>query len=147
MAQVEIQHRNLTDPQIHEPKGASTATTGQIWVSNGQGSGSFTNITPANLTFTVASFNNTTMTADVPVRTLSSGLSGTLTNALTDASTFAQVNKNCKELYTQVKNADDMIAVLKTNITELNRVVMALKNQMNVLTFTEEESNDSLNSF
>jgi hypothetical protein len=36
-----IQHAALEDPQIHEPKGASTATAGQVWVSDGAGSGAF----------------------------------------------------------------------------------------------------------
>lgn len=34
-------HSALTDPEIHEPKGASTALSGQTYVSNGAGSGSF----------------------------------------------------------------------------------------------------------
>lgn len=34
-----IQHSAIPDGQIHEPKGASTATSGQVYVSNGAGSG------------------------------------------------------------------------------------------------------------
>lgn len=36
-----IEHVNITDPFIHEPKGASTATLNQVYVSDGSGSGSF----------------------------------------------------------------------------------------------------------
>jgi hypothetical protein len=36
-----IQHSVLTDPQIHEPKGASTAASGRVYVANGSGSGSW----------------------------------------------------------------------------------------------------------
>lgn len=36
-----VQHKDITDPDIHEPKGASTATSGQVYVADGAGSGSF----------------------------------------------------------------------------------------------------------
>lgn len=35
------QHDIITDPYIHEPKGASTANEGMVYVSNGAGSGSW----------------------------------------------------------------------------------------------------------
>jgi hypothetical protein len=34
-----IQHSVLTDPQIHEPKGVSTAAEGKVYRANGSGSG------------------------------------------------------------------------------------------------------------
>lgn len=37
-------HEVITDPYIHEPKGASTAASGQVYVSDGLGSGSFQDI-------------------------------------------------------------------------------------------------------
>src|SRR5687768_97757 len=33
------QHSDITDPNIHEPKGISTATTGQVYAADGAGSG------------------------------------------------------------------------------------------------------------
>lgn len=36
-----IQHVDITDPQIHEPKGASTAAQNTVYVANGAGSGSW----------------------------------------------------------------------------------------------------------
>ena len=36
-------HSTLTDPAIHEPKGISTATNGQVYVANGAGSGAWAN--------------------------------------------------------------------------------------------------------
>jgi hypothetical protein len=36
-----IQHSALTDPNLHEPKGASTAASGKVYVSDGGGSGSW----------------------------------------------------------------------------------------------------------
>lgn len=37
-----INHSALTDPYLHEPKGAATATSGQVYVANGSGSGTWT---------------------------------------------------------------------------------------------------------
>ena len=37
-----IQHVDITDPEVHEPKGASTASNGTIYVSDGAGSGAWT---------------------------------------------------------------------------------------------------------
>lgn len=34
-----IQHSALTDPNLHEPKGASTAASGKVYVANGSGTG------------------------------------------------------------------------------------------------------------
>lgn len=36
-----VQHSALTDPNIHEPKGVSSASSGQVYVANGSGSGSW----------------------------------------------------------------------------------------------------------
>jgi hypothetical protein len=36
-----IQHSALTDPNLHEPKGASTAASGKVYVANGSGSGAW----------------------------------------------------------------------------------------------------------
>jgi hypothetical protein len=36
-----ISHKNITDPQIHEPKGISGANAGEVYVANGSGSGSW----------------------------------------------------------------------------------------------------------
>lgn len=37
-----IQHAAITDPDIHEPKGASTANSGEVYVADGAGSGVWT---------------------------------------------------------------------------------------------------------
>lgn len=39
-----VQHSNLTDPNLHEPKGISTATGGQVYVSDGSASGDWTDV-------------------------------------------------------------------------------------------------------
>ena len=37
----DIEHVNITDPNIHEPKGITTATNKEVYVANGSGSGSW----------------------------------------------------------------------------------------------------------
>ena len=37
-----VEHSTLTDPYIHEPKGASTATVGKVYIADGAGSGVWT---------------------------------------------------------------------------------------------------------
>ena len=44
-----IQHEDITDPKIHEPKGASTATENEVYVSDGAGSGEWKLIPFASL--------------------------------------------------------------------------------------------------
>jgi len=36
-----IQHNVITDPDIHEPKGAASAASGKVYISNGSGSGTW----------------------------------------------------------------------------------------------------------
>jgi hypothetical protein len=45
----DLQHATLTDPDIHEPKGISTATSGQIYVATGGGSGTGAWTDPAGI--------------------------------------------------------------------------------------------------
>lgn len=45
-----IQHRDITDPEIHEPKGIPSAPAGTVYKSLGNGTGVWGRITPTNLT-------------------------------------------------------------------------------------------------
>jgi len=37
-----VNHSSLTDPYLHEPKGVAAAASGEVYVSNGSGSGAWT---------------------------------------------------------------------------------------------------------
>ena len=37
-----VNHSSLTDPYLHEPKGASSASDGEVYISDGAGSGAWT---------------------------------------------------------------------------------------------------------
>ena len=43
------EHKNITDPNIHEPKGVSTAAAKRVYVSDGAGSGSWIKLTSQSL--------------------------------------------------------------------------------------------------
>lgn len=43
------EHNVITDPNIHEPKGASTATVGEVYVSDGAGSGTWRKVSPEDV--------------------------------------------------------------------------------------------------
>lgn len=45
------EHRNLTGIELHEPKGVETATSGQVYVADGAGSGAWTSKNEDNLIF------------------------------------------------------------------------------------------------
>lgn len=42
-----VNHSALTDPYLHEPKGAAAATSGQVYVANGAASGAWANLDAA----------------------------------------------------------------------------------------------------
>lgn len=51
-----VEHSALTGSNLHEPKGASTATVGTVYVSDGIGSGSFTTLGLSSLASTAKAF-------------------------------------------------------------------------------------------
>ena len=44
-----IQHKLITDPDIHEPKGVAAATVNKVYVSSGAGSGTWQKLSPPQL--------------------------------------------------------------------------------------------------
>lgn len=97
-----VQHSTLTDPNLHEPKGISTASADQLYRANGSGSGTWTNAnrfpgtgwgqyTNTTYTGTTALAISTTevllpFTTDATVTQVPISLSGT-TSSLMDLST------------------------------------------------------------
>lgn len=52
-----IEHNIITDPNIHEPKGASTAALDSVYVSDGAGSGTWRKLDESDLDFTTKANN------------------------------------------------------------------------------------------
>ena len=44
-----VEHSALTDPELHEPKGISTAAANQVYVADGAASGAFAQVSPSNI--------------------------------------------------------------------------------------------------
>lgn len=44
-----VEHVNITDPNIHEPKGVATASIGKVYVANGAGGGTWKKITESEV--------------------------------------------------------------------------------------------------
>ena len=53
MATGYIEHNELPDELLHEPKGASTAVAGTVYVADGAGSGSFQKLPTTSLNITI----------------------------------------------------------------------------------------------
>lgn len=136
-----IEHKDLPDNLLHEPKGASTATAGQVYVADGNASGSFqslpltdvvftrdpvTPITPASITGTV-SLDGSTL-SQLPDGHLTDvaatlGVPQTITN---------KINENASELYrlynNQLQINTDLTNALSAVEGKLNALINALQN-------------------
>jgi hypothetical protein len=84
-----VAHKDITDPNIHEVKGAATATAGQVLIANGSGSASFQN-PPYSLAEVGWYDYNDTATTTTPI-------------AITLANTFYDLTNN--KLGAQTTNA------------------------------------------
>ncbi len=83
-----VEHVSITDPNIHETKGASTATSGQILTANGSGQALF--VTPSFTSVDMGWYDyNDTATAGSPI-------------ALTVAGTYYDLTNNGLGVNTQV---------------------------------------------
>lgn len=51
-------HSSLTGADLHEPKGAESASAGTVYISDGAGSGSWTKVTPDTLDLTAVKNTN-----------------------------------------------------------------------------------------
>ena len=60
MAQGDIEHKELPDDLLHEPKGASTAVAGTVYIANGAGAGSFQKLPTTSLDITKETINSLT---------------------------------------------------------------------------------------
>lgn len=46
----DIEHKNITEANLHEPKGVSTAANGQVYIADGNGSGQWATLTATRIT-------------------------------------------------------------------------------------------------
>ena len=76
-----IEHKNITEANLHEPKGVSAATVNKVYVSDGAGSGTWQQVAAAQingLTATIAEINNE---CDVSAKAVNAGATLTIVEA------------------------------------------------------------------
>ena len=77
----DLQHKDLPESQLHEPKGASTASSGEIYVANGSGSGVWTSPPiPAGVVSQGVYDYNDLATASTPIALTVAGTQYEMTN-------------------------------------------------------------------
>ena len=140
MATGDIEHNELPDELLHEPKGASTAVAGTVYVADGAGSGSFQKLPTASLDIAVQTVENIEHTAvDSTVSLDGSTLSQTAAGSLTDIPSLVnipqtltnKINENAAELlrlYNNQKNINEQIVTSLSNLeNKINTVIESLK--------------------
>lgn len=140
MATGYIEHNELPDKLLHEPKGASTAVAGTVYVADGAGSGSFQKLPTTSLnitipTVTAASHTDVDSTVDLDGSTLSQTADGSLTDIPSlvniPQTLTNKINENAAELlrlYNNQKQINQQVSTSLMNLeNKLNTVIDALK--------------------
>ena len=140
MAQGDIEHSELPDNLLHEPKGASTAVAGTVYIADGAGSGSFTKLPTTSLDITSVSIYDITpssidSTVDMDGESLSQVADGTLTDVQAyvgiPQEITSKINENAAELLRFYNNQSQINQQVSNSIaileSKLNEVISALK--------------------
>ena len=135
-----IEHKDLPDSLLHEPKGASTAAVGTVYVADGASSGSFQKLPITSLNITIPEIATAVHTdVDDTVSLDGSTLSQTANGSLTDIPSLVnipqtltnKINENAAELlrlYNNQKQINQQVSTSLTNLEDkLNTVIDALK--------------------
>lgn len=135
-----IEHKELPDNLLHEPKGASTAAAGTVYIADGAGSGSFQKLPTTSLNITTPTVTATTHSAvDITVDLDGSTLSQVADGSLTDIPSLVnipqtltnKINENAAELlrlYNNQKQINQQVSASLINLeNKLNTVIDALK--------------------
>lgn len=140
MATGDIEHNELPDELLHEPKGASTAVAGTVYVADGAGSGSFQKLPTTSLNITIPEITAAThsavdSTVDLDGSTLSQAADGSLTDIpslINIPQTLTnKINENAAELLRLYNNQKQINQQVSTSLmsleNKLNTVIDALK--------------------
>lgn len=135
-----IQHKDLPDQYLHEPKGARTALVGTVYIADGEGAGSFDYLSISSLNFDAEALPQITLTTiPTPLNVSGAGLQETATGVMSDVgyvtqvpvATIKAINKNFKELYNIYTQDVSIHAALKSDVealaSKLNTVITRLE--------------------
>lgn len=140
MAIGDIQHSELPDELLHEPKGASTAAEGTVYIADGAKSGTFKKIPLSSLDFipeAVEDLQHKEITDTISLTGAS--LSQAASGVLTDIQAFigvpqeitSKINQNAVELLRLYNNQAQINQDIKESLNNLNnklsQVIAALK--------------------
>lgn len=131
MALQGIAHKNLTDPQLHELKGASTAQLNQVPFADGEGGTRFQDLELDKISFEKQPLDNITPVVHPAPYTLDiSAMSATTTKTMTDPTTLLEAGKDLKELG---KAHNDLITAFLSLKTEHDAVLATLNSLLTAL--------------
>lgn len=126
MATTDLLHKNLTDPQLHEPKGVAAASENTVYFANGKGTGAWKPVTFDLLKFNKTPVKSATLEEFVltdPLELSFAGVPGTdikSTGAVTTDNNMYRVVK-------EIEKIRETILANQANITALNKTVEDLK--------------------
>lgn len=123
-----IQHADLPDIYLHEPKGTRTAQNGMVYVANGDTTGGFKFLPLTSLSFTIYDIQQLSITSIPSTLTLNgTGLLQTANGVISDVNyvtqvptaTVDEINKNFKELYVVYQREKEIHDTVKTDVEAL----------------------------
>lgn len=112
-------HKDLTDPQLHEPKGVSSAESGTTYIADGNGSGAWSKMRLKDLQFPQAQVGT--------IEPLSAQTADRLSLALMTPSGMGSLSDS-----TTLADSDSNVAILATKINELIEIINALSTSVSV---------------
>ena len=128
-----IAHKNLTDPQLHELKGASTAAAGQLPFADGEGNTAWGDLTPDKIQISPEEIVGASTSSGTIITKLDLlGMPGTPSDTMTPAASFTGANQNTLNEADKINTIIDEVASLNLRYGELayliNSLLEALKN-------------------
>lgn len=113
-----VQHAALTGAELHEPKGADSASADEVWVADGLGSGAFQKITTDQLDTTIIDINKRQLLLQVENFTAGSVWLIPFTRNTT-------VNKITTVISAAITTSDTTLTITKNGISSLGTITVA----------------------
>lgn len=143
-----IQHKDLPDQYLHEPKGASTAGEGTVYVADGEGAGGFQLLPVSSLDFDAEAFEPVVQVSiPTPITVSGVALSEVATGVMNDVAYTTQVpvatvqtiNKNFKELFTIYTKDVEIHSAVKEDVEALAAKLNDLINRLESIGLIDNE--------
>lgn len=141
-----VEHADLIDTELlHEPKGIKESSSGEVYISkvedpsSGPWEGEWRKLEIADLELQKQSAATQTYSTQPSQTQLSSTITATATDTLSDASSFSGVNSNTQCLYLALVNARNRITTLEDTVDKLKTLTSALETGLKSLGLFEQE--------